>query len=156
MSARLTTRKNLFVRRKRPPGRTQARRGAAVVELAILTPFLAILLLGICEVGQAMRVEAVLATAARSACAIASSPAGTNAAALAEATTILDKANLPAGDMTVLISVNDAIGDAFNAVPNDKITVTVKLPTSATRTLATSYYSSASAYHIETVSMLRQ
>ncbi len=134
----------------------KTRRGAAAVELAILAPFLMALLLGICEVGQAIRVEAILATAARSACAVASSPSGTNELAFAEVQTILQQANLPSDSVSVQVYVNNALGDASSAVSNDKITVTVKLPTSATRTLASSFFSSPNAYQVETTTMLRQ
>lgn len=158
MMTRAVNRKAVFRGRiaSRRLSRALSRRGAAVVELAILAPVLAILLLGICEVGQAMRVESVLATAARSACSIASSPSGSNSSATAEATNLLEDAHLPADDVIVTILINDAAGEVSEAVKNDKITVTVKLPTSATRTLAANYYTSANSYHIETVTMLRQ
>ncbi len=158
MFTRAVTQRAVFHRRTASRGRfqTASRRGAAVVELAILAPFLAALLLGICEVGQAMRVETILATATRSACSIASIPSGTNSSATTEATTILQQANLRSDNVIVNILVNDAAADLSTAQTNDKITVIVKLPTSATRTLATSYFSSANSYHIETVTMLRQ
>jgi Flp pilus assembly protein TadG len=150
------TNRSIHGRLLRRPNRSKHRRGAAVVELALVSPFLAVLLLGICEVGQAMRVEAILATAARSACAAASSPSGTNALALAEVNSILESANLPSESASVQVFVNDALMDAASAVANDKITVTVKLPTSVTRSLGASFYSAPDSQHIESTTMLRQ
>jgi ABC-2 type transport system ATP-binding protein len=45
--------------------RTSARRGVAVVELAVLLPFLLVVLLGIWEVGRLIEVQQILNNAAR-------------------------------------------------------------------------------------------
>src|SRR3569832_1366114 len=79
----------------RPTRRCTARRGAAVVELALVMPLLGGLLIGICEVGQALRCADILAESARNACAYASRPGGSSADAITEVQTALTNAQLP-------------------------------------------------------------
>ena len=106
------------------------RRGAAVVELAIVVPFLVVLLLGICELGQALRVEAILTRASRNGCASGSRPGGGNNDVLYEVRSALSAAGLPGTAATITILVNDQPGNVALARHNDKITVSVSIRTS--------------------------
>ena len=116
-----------------PPKRVTVgavRRGAAVVELAIVIPFLAVLLLGICELGQALRVETILTRASRNGCASGSRPGCGNADVLYEVRSALSAAGLPGAAATITILVNDQPGNVALARRNDKITVSVSIRTS--------------------------
>src|SRR5205809_966160 len=71
---------NFMVRRKPngPQRRSASRDGAAVVELVIVMPFLALLVLGVAEMGQGLKAEAVLAEASRNGAATAGRPGSGN------------------------------------------------------------------------------
>src|ERR1043166_7742786 len=51
--------------------RSQARRGAAVIEFALVVPILFVIVVGMAELTRAVQVQAYLSDAARSACRIA-------------------------------------------------------------------------------------
>lgn len=133
-----------------------ARRGAAVVELALVIPFMAVLLLGICEIGHALKIEAILTEAARNACAMGSRPGTGNADVLTEARSALTAAGLPADAATVTILVNNAAGNVANAGRNAKITVTVALPSTSVRGLLINAFFSSNAVQSVTTTMLKQ
>lgn len=140
------------VRSRRRAGRT----AAAVVELALVMPLLCALLLGILEIGQALRVEAVLSKAVLSGCASACRPGGGNNDAIYEVQQALTSANLPATSATVTILVNNVAGNAAAAKRNAKITVTVSLPAASVRILGSSSFSFANSAHSESTTMLKQ
>src|SRR5262249_14136137 len=71
------------------PGRSR-RRATAAVELALVLPFLALLVNGFLEVGQAIMVRQVLNDAARKACRKGALPHQNNAAISADVTDILN------------------------------------------------------------------
>jgi Flp pilus assembly protein TadG len=136
--------------------RDEARRGAATVELALCLPLLATLALGICEVGQALKVEAVLSEAARKACSTACRPGCTNTDVTNDAKSVLSANRIPTGSVTVTIAVNDAAGNVAAAVRNDKITVTVKIPIAQVNWTNTSRYFGGTTHLSQTVVMARQ
>jgi len=132
------------------------RRGAAVIELAILLPFLSALLLGMAEIGQSLRVEAALSKATRNAAGIASRPGGSNSDALSEVQATLSAAGVPANAATITVSVNDQPGNAAAARRNDKITVTLSIPTAAVRLTGSNFFSSSDSVQTVSTAMLKQ
>lgn len=151
---RRTLRRN--VQALRPRTVEAVRRGAAVVELAILMPFLAALLLGMAEIGQSLRVEATLGKATRSAAGLASRPGGSNSDALTEVQTTLSAAGVPTSAATITVLVNDQPGNAAAARRNDKITVTLSLPTAAIRLTGSSFFSASDSVQTVSTTMLKQ
>ncbi|MBI3866137.1 MAG: pilus assembly protein [Planctomycetia bacterium] len=105
------------------------RRGAAVVELSLLTPLLAVLLLGICELGQGLWVNACLSEAARIGSETGARPGCCNADVIADVNGVLKNNAIPTGSTTITILVNNQTGNVAAARKNDKITVTVAVPT---------------------------
>lgn len=136
--------------------RRLARRGAATVELALCLPLLASLTLGICELGQALKVEAVLSASARLACATACRPGCSNNDVIADAKDVLSANKIPTGQVTITIKVNDQTGSALTATQNDKISVTVSIPISQVNWTNTRRYFGANSTLSQTVVMARQ
>lgn len=140
-------------RRRRDSSR---RRGAATVELALCLPLLMTMTLGVCEIGQALKVEALLSEAARKACATASRPACSNADVIADALEMLSTNNIPTGQVTVTILVNDAAGNVLTAPANAKISVTVSIPVSQVNWTNTQKFLGAGAVLSQTMVMAKQ
>jgi Flp pilus assembly protein TadG len=132
------------------------RKGAVVVELALISPFLILLLLGICEIGQTMRAEAMLVNAARRGCAAGSRVAGTNADVMAEIRASLEASKLPVEAATIRIRVEDRAMPVESAVRNNRISVTVSLPTSEVMWTGGNWFIGTSSQQTQTVTMLRQ
>lgn len=136
-----------------PPAR---RRGAATVELALCLPLLGALTLGLCELGQALKVEAVLSSAARLSCATGCSPGCSNTDVINDAKRVLTASKIPTSAVTITIMVNDQTGNVLNAAANDKISVTVSIPISQVNWTNTRRYFGANATLSQTVVMARQ
>lgn len=131
------------------------RKGAVIVELALIAPFLAVLILGVCEVCQVLRVRAVLADAARKGCATASAPGTSNADVIRDVSQTLEAGRV-AASASVSISINDLDGTVATARRNDKIKVLVRIPlVEATWTGSYFFFSSASLQS-ESLVMLKQ
>ena len=137
-------------------GRGAVRRGAVVVEMAILSPFLALLLLGICEIGQVLRVNSYLSEAARQGCAAGSLPGSSNSDVIQDVNRALSSSGLATSSATITIKVNDVVGSVAKARRNDKITVTVAIPMSAAAWTGSSVFVSRTSIQSETTVMLRQ
>lgn len=133
-----------------------ARLGAATVELALCLPLLLTLTLGICEIGQALKVEAILSESARKACVTASRPACSNADVIADALGILTANGIPTGQVTVKILVNDVEGNALTAPANAKLSVTVSIPVSQVNWTNTQKFMAAGAVLSQTMVMPKQ
>ena len=136
--------------------RRESRRGVAAVELALVTPFLLVLTLGICELGQALKVDAILSSAACAACTAGTRPGSINADVISDANAVLTANGLSASSATVTILVNDVSGDVSVASQNDKITVTVSMPTSTVVVSNTLTYLGSKPTISQTVAMLKQ
>lgn len=132
------------------------RRGAVVVELALVASFLSILLLGMCEVGQALRVEAVLAQAARKGCAAGSRPGAGNADVVYDVRNALAAAGFPAQAATITILVNDRAGNVAQAKRNDKITVSISIPKAEVAWARSNVFMGRTAVQSEAMNMLKQ
>lgn len=143
-------------RHRNPRHLPESRRGAATVELALCLPLLLTLTLGICEVGQALKVEALLSEAARKACATASRPACSNADVIADALEFLTANGIPTGQVTVTILVNDVDGNVLTATANAKLSVTVSIPVSQVNWTNTQKFFSAGAVLSQTMVMPKQ
>lgn len=132
------------------------RRGAVIVEMALVAPFLVMLLLGICEVGQVLRVNSFLAEAARTGCAAGSLPGSSNGDVIRGVQNGLSTRKLTASAAVITIQVNGVAGSVAKAHRNDKITVTVAIPMSAAGWTGSSVFVSRSSIQSETTVMLRQ
>ena len=149
-------RRGFSPRRKHAPIRGRRRTGAVVVELAFILPFLAALVLGICEIGRALQVRAALSTASRAGCAAASRPGGRISDVLSEVRSTLSQANIPVSAATITILVNDLPASSTSPKHNDKITVIVEVPTAAVRLTGITAFISKDAVQSETTTMLKQ
>lgn len=137
--------------------RQQKRKGAAVVELAVVTPFLAMLVLGVCELGQSLRVSSILAEAGRNACTAAASPGGSNSQVTSQVTTSLANAGLNADSASVTVYVNGVAGADVSAANRlDKVTVSVSVPWKSVNLSGTSAYFMSSTTLSNTTTMLKQ
>ena len=132
------------------------RRGAIIVEMAIVTPFLVLLLLGICEIGQAMRVHTCLSEASRQGCATGSLPGRSNVDVVKDVLNSLSALRLSSGAAQVTIKVNDVVGNVVKARRNDKITVTVAIPMSEAAWTGSSFFVPRHSIRSQTTVMLRQ
>ncbi len=131
-------------------------RGAATVELALCLPLIMALTVGLCELGQALKVEAVLSQAARKACASGTRPGCSNNDVIADAQSVLTANKIPTGSVTITILINDAAGNVLTAKLNDKISVKVTIPISQVNWSNTQRFFAADASLSQTVVMLRQ
>ena len=137
-------------------GSGSMRRGAVIVEMALVAPFLVMLLLGICEIGQALRVNSFLAEAARTGCAAGSLPGSSNGDVIRGVQNGLSTRKLTASAAVITIKVNGGVGSVAMAHRNDKITVTVAIPMSAAGWTGSSVFVSRSSIQSETTVMLKQ
>ena len=137
-------------------GRGSTRRGAVVVEMALIVPFLVALMLGICEIGQALRVHSFLSEAARQGCTAGSQPGNNNADVIEDVQNALSAFKLNTGAAVITIKVNDVVGNVAKAKRNDKITVTVAIPMSSAAWTGSSVFVSRGSIRSETTVMLRQ
>lgn len=132
------------------------RKGAAVVELALVSPFLIVMALGICELGQAYKVDAVLSAASRAGSATGCRPGCSNVDVISDARSAVTAAGLSTSYLTVRILVNDQTGEVANAVHNDKITVTASIPTSQIVVVNTLRFLGVNSVLSQSTTMLRQ
>ena len=108
---------------------SKKRRGAAAVEMAVISPFLVLILFGIIELGRGFMVVHLLNNAAESGCR-AGIIEGQTTANIQTVTVNAATSNGVAGD-TVTVLVNDGSLDASTAVAGDEITVKVTVPISS-------------------------
>jgi len=109
--------------------RLHHRRGSAAVELALLLPFLILILFGTIEVGRVLDVQGILTQAAASGGRQASLGTQTNAQVRQTVLNYLTSAGIPTTNATVTVSDLTQPGlDATQATQLDKLQVTVTLP----------------------------
>jgi Flp pilus assembly protein TadG len=106
------------------------RRGAAVVEFAVVAPLFFLLLAGIIEFGQAFRIEHALSNASRRGARAAIFEYTTNSQAKQLVRAHVAKTvGVNEGDVTVDIAVNGSSdGSLSGAEQGDEISVTVSIP----------------------------
>ncbi len=141
---------------RRQPSSADARTGAATVELALCLPLFLAITPGICEIGQALKVEAILSQAARQGGATAARPGCSNADVTTDVHAVLTANKIPTDSVTITVLVNGQAGSTLTAKRNDKITVTVAIPMSQVNWTKTSTYLRNGATLSQTIHMVRQ
>lgn len=129
------------------------RRGAALVEMAVVLPVFITVILGIIEFGRAMMVANLITNAAREGARMAVVDGSSNAAVQSYISGFMQSAaNVGAGDVTVIIKVNGGSADVSTAQPRDEISVKVSIPFTKVSYLTPSYLSSTT---LQTTSYMR-
>ncbi len=100
-------RRQRFLKASRVVRQRDQRRGIATVELALLAPFLTVIVLALCELGQTLKVEAIISQAARKACGVATRQGASNSDVIADAKTLINSNGLPGDAATFTILVNN-------------------------------------------------
>jgi Flp pilus assembly protein TadG len=109
-------------------GPPSPRRAISSVECALLFPLLALLVIGIAEVGRAILVSQVLADAVRQGCRTGIQPSNSTADITTDVNTVLSDNNIPTASATITVLVNGQSKDASTAVRGDQISVQVSIP----------------------------
>ncbi len=122
------------------------RRGAAVVEMALILPIFFMVVLGIVEFGRAMMVAQIVTNAAREGAREAILSGSTNQAISDQVATYLnDTCQVAASDVTVTITIvphasnPDPLNNLANALEGDLVTVNVSVPFDSVSYLTGSY-----------------
>jgi Flp pilus assembly protein TadG len=146
--------------------RGNRRHGAAVVEFAVVVPFLAMLLMGMFELGRAMMVKTILSDAARKACRTGIKREKANADILVEANNVMNdngfdstKFNPPTiGSVTVTVTDpnGNTLADALDAPSGSVVSVQVSIPVSSTCWVTPFYLQSGTNLESETIVMMKQ
>ena len=108
----------------------KVRRGLAVVEFAVIAPFLVFMTVGLIEMAHGYQVKEVLTDASRRGGRNAAISGTSNAMIQSDIANVLSKNNISGADATVTITVNGASLDASTAKTGDKISVKVSIPVS--------------------------
>jgi Flp pilus assembly protein TadG len=132
-----------------------ARHGAAVVEFAVIAPFLTMIALGMIEVTRAIQVKDVLTDAVRSSCRLAILPGSDNAAVTSNINTLLNNAGIPPDYATITIQVNGQTADVKTAVQGDKVAVQLSVPLDKVSWITPLFFTDQSV-DSETLTMMRQ
>ncbi|MEO2032326.1 MAG: TadE/TadG family type IV pilus assembly protein [Planctomycetaceae bacterium] len=104
------------------------RKGAAIVEMAIVLPVFMMLILGIIEFGRAMSVSQMVSNASREGCRRAVLDDSQTSTIETEVKDFLSNSlGISTGDVTVECYVNDVLTNVNTAMENDKITVNVEV-----------------------------
>ena len=111
------------------PNRPRSRRlAAAVVEFALIAPFLAVFVGGMSEIGRAIMVREVLNDAVRKGCRKGVLPNRTTTDITNDVTNILNDNSIPTTNVVITILVNGQAVDASTAVKGDQISLKVSVP----------------------------
>jgi Flp pilus assembly protein TadG len=139
----------------RSPVRRKKRAGGAAVELAILAPILAGVVIGMFQMSRIVMIKEVLCDAARKGCRTGIYPNRANADITADVNNILTDNNLTSSNATITILVNGNAVDASTAKQNDQISVKVSFPLTKVGWLPL-FFDSGITVSSETVVMMRQ
>jgi len=121
--SRLTWRNNQMQRRRLP-----VRKGAAMVEMALVLPVFLLLLLGIFEFGRALSISQMVTNASREGCRRAVLDGSTNTEIETYVEDFLSGSiGINTSDVTVEFYVNDVLANVSTAVETDKIKVRVEI-----------------------------
>jgi Flp pilus assembly protein TadG len=132
----------------------RSRRGAAVAEFAVIAPIFVALLIGSFEMSRGLWAKEILSDSARRACRTGVQPGTSNATIISDVNNTLTDNKIDATKATITILVNDQAVDASTAMQNDKVSVKVAIPVSATR-LAAAMFLTNTTIESETVVMMR-
>jgi Flp pilus assembly protein TadG len=142
-----------------PPARLRKagpRRGAVAAEFALFLPLLATLTIGMFEVGRGILAKELLCDAARDGARAAALPNTSTADVQSEVTAVLKDHGITSPKVKVTVLVNDKAADASTAVRNDKIAVSVSIPTSEVAWTSSFFFLGSQAIQSEAVTMMRQ
>jgi Flp pilus assembly protein TadG len=146
------------------------RRGVAATELAVLAPFVAALICGMCEMGRATMVKDILTNAAREGCRTGATTNKTYQNLVSDVNNILSDNNIPTTNATITVQVASYTGtstspswgsfttvtaSSFNPSPLDQVSVKVSIPVTSVLWFAPVYMSKL-AVQSESVIMVRQ
>ena len=113
----------------------EARRGTALVEMALVLPIFLLVVLGIIEFGRAMMVANMVTNAAREGARLAVIDGNTNTDVENAITSFLQQAiNVAPGDVSITISIAaapgnpDPLNQVANAEPRDLINILIGVP----------------------------
>jgi Flp pilus assembly protein TadG len=120
--------------------RKSLRRGAAVVEFAIVAPVFFLMVIGFIEFGRAMMVQEVLINASRVGARMASTTSSTTTAVQSAVTTYASSVAVP----NVLVTVTP---DPATAIPGTPITVTATVPFSKVSWMHTPWFLGGATLH---------
>lgn len=122
-----------------------ARRGAAVVEMALVAPLLFTLILCTIEFGRAVMVANILTMAAREGARAGCVPGSANSEVTAAVNNELTGGGIPTGQVTTTIQVDAVTKDVSTAAVGSKVSVAVSVPVSAVTWLPSSFFLSSTA-----------
>jgi Flp pilus assembly protein TadG len=105
-----------------------SRRGAAVVEFALLLPVLMTLLVGAWEGGRLIEINQILSNAAREGARLAASGQATSTQVQTAVLNYLSNAGLPTTNAVVTVSDLTHAGDPAAATQMDQLQVNVSIP----------------------------
>lgn len=128
-------------------GSGKRRRGAAIVEFALLSPILCMLLIGLFEFGRVLMVEQILTNAARE--------GAREASLLSTSDTAVRTAALKLTNAAHLKSVTVTISPAVNTLKaGDSVSVTVTAPLNAVSWISGNWF--PAGYTLSSVSLMRK
>lgn len=121
------------------------RPGAAVVEFAIVAPFMVMVTMGLVEVTRGTQVKHYLTDAARSGCRLAILPKTTYSEVQANVKTVMTGFNLGSAKYTLTVKVNTTTVTSLDtAKKGDKITVQISIPASEVNWVTPRFFTSSS------------
>jgi Flp pilus assembly protein TadG len=148
------------------PASPGQRSGAAIIEFALVVPFLCLILMGMFELGRAMMVKNTLSDAARKACRTGIKRDKGNTDINAQAMDVmkdngydLSKFNPPAiGSITITVTDPNGtvLADSLDAPSGSVVSVQVSIPVSSTTWVTPFFLSSGATLESETVVMMKQ
>jgi Flp pilus assembly protein TadG len=123
---------------------TEPRRATAATELAVVAPFLAALVMGMCEMARAVTVKDILTNAARKGCRTGVTPGKTYQNVLDDVNDVLSDSHLSSANATITVQIAPYIWNsttpgwgslttvtndsAFTPNPLDQVLVKVAIP----------------------------
>jgi Flp pilus assembly protein TadG len=146
--------------------RRQRRSATAVIEFALLCPFLCMIIMGMFELGRAMMVKNILSDAARKACRTGIQRDKGNSDITSEVNNIMSDNGFTAAKFNppsigaITITVTDPSGntltDSLDAPSGTVVSVQVSIPVSSTAWVPVIFLGSNSSLESETVVMMKQ
>jgi Flp pilus assembly protein TadG len=141
------------------------RSGVAVVEMAVIVPILALIMIGMFELSRGMMVKQTLTGAARKGCRTGILQLYGNSSIISDATNVMQDNGFdstlfnPPTIGTINITVTDPNGnslpDALNAPSGSTISVQVVIPVTSVKWLTT-FFLTSSMFESDTVVMMKQ
>ncbi len=132
------------------------RRAAAAVELALIAPILATIIVGMFETSRGFMVKMALNDAARKGCESGTLQLASSATITSDVNNVLTDNGISNSAATITILVNGLANDASTAKQNDKISVKVAVATSKVSWTTTYLFLNSATIESETVVMLRR